>query len=100
MAYMPEKDKMFRLQATTPYFQAGRIYVPAGKQWAKELVSEVISFPKAPNDDYTDTLSQAILWMRDNFMIDNDGYSNTMYEEDDNPSWQNERKTYWSSLTA
>lgn len=98
MAYMPERDKQYRLQATTPYFQAGRIYVPTDKAWVDELVSEVISFPKAPNDDYTDTVSQVVLWMRDNYMIDNDGYSNDEHEDD--ADWQKERTTYWSSLTS
>ena len=98
MAYMPEKDKQFRLQATTPYFQAGRIYVPEGKEWAEELISEVISFPKAPHDDYTDTVSQAILWMRDSFMIDNDGYSN--FEHEDDEYWYTRRKTYWNTVAS
>lgn len=97
MAYMPERDKLFRLQACTPYFQAGRIYVPENKEWVDDLVSEVISFPKAPNDDYVDTVSQAVLWMRDNFMLDNDGYSNY---DDDEETWYNKRKTYWSSVSS
>lgn len=97
MGYMPERDKLFRLQATTPYFQAGRIYVPEGKSWVEDLISEVISFPKAPNDDYVDTVSQAILWMRDSFLIDNDGYSNRGHEDDGD--WYTKRKTYWSSMT-
>lgn len=96
MAYMPEKDKQFRLQATTPYFQAGRIWVPQGKDWVEELISEVISFPKAPNDDYTDTVSQAILWMRDSNMIDNDGFSN---RDEESEYWTGRRQTYWSSMT-
>lgn len=100
MPYQPEKDKMFRLQACTPYFQANRIWVPANRTWVDEVVSEVISFPKAPNDDYTDTVSQAILWMRDNHMIDNDGYSN-QWGDDYEPGWQAFRKkTYWQSLTG
>lgn len=98
MAYMPEKDKQYRLQACTPYFQANRIFVPKEKSWVDELVSEVISFPKAPNDDYTDTVSQAILWMRDNYMIDNDGYSN--HTEEDESNYYGQRKTYWSSLVG
>lgn len=100
MAYLPERDKMFRLQACTPYFQAKRIWIPKEKVWAEELVSEVVSFPKAPNDDLTDTVSQAVLWMRDNFMIDNDGYSNRDWEEDSDFKYNRERTTYWSSLTS
>lgn len=104
MSYMPEKDKAFRLQATTPYFQAARVWIPKDKLWAEELVSEVISFsPRstggntAAHDDYTDTVSQAILWMKDNFLLDNDGYTN---HEDEEPHWQQTHRTYWSSLVG
>jgi predicted phage terminase large subunit-like protein len=97
--YKPEKDKTFRLQATTPYFQAGRIWVPKGRRWAEEVIEEVTSFnPRLKNqrDDYTDTVSMAVLWMRDQFKIDNDGYSNR---------WDDEvrtarRRTYWSSVMS
>jgi len=102
MSYMPERDKAFRLQATTPYFQSGRIWVPKDKQGAEELIAEVISFnPKpgggntAAHDDYTDTVSQAILWMKDNFLLDNEGYSNR-HEEDE--AFGHKRRTYWSAL--
>lgn len=98
MAFMPERDKLYRLQATTPYFQAGRVFVPKDKQWAEELISEVISFPKSPHDDLTDTVSQAILWLRDNFMLDNDGFSNMPDEEEQ--GYAPPRATYWSSLTG
>lgn len=94
ISYLPEKDKMFRLQACTPYFQAERIWVPKDKGWVEDLVQEVITFPKAPNDDLCDTTSQAILWMRDQFKIDNDGYSNK--SGDDEIAYK--RKTYWSSI--
>ena len=104
--YLPERDKTFRLQATTPYFRADRIWVPKNKLWAEELISEVVSFsPKASggntaaHDDYTDTVSQAILWMRDNFLLDNDGFKNNVYDEEYRNYWANKRTTYWSSLT-
>lgn len=97
VSYLPERDKHFRLQATTPYFQAGRIFVPKDKRWAEELISEVVAFPKAPHDDYTDTVSQAILWMRDNNMLDNDGFSNRDEEE---MYWRGRRQTYWSSVAS
>ncbi len=99
VAYKPENDKTYRLQATTPYFQAGRIWYPIGKSWADDVISEVTCFnPRLRNqrDDYTDTVSQAVLWMRDQFKIDNDGYSNRWDEEVN--SYQRSKKTYWSSV--
>lgn len=101
--YMPDKDKTSRLQATTPYFQSKRIYVPKDKQWAEELVAEVVSYNPRPgggntaaHDDYTDTVSQAVLWMRDQFMIDNEGYANNNGFEDHDFRYTGERRTYWS----
>lgn len=97
LPYSPEKDKAFRLQATTPYFQSGRVWVPKGRKWAEDVIEEVISFnPRLKNqrDDYTDTVSMAILWMRDQFKIDNDGYSNK-WDED---IQKNRSKTYWSTV--
>ncbi len=95
--YKPKGDKTTRLQACTPYFQAKRVYVPEGKTWAEDVVTEVCSFqPRLKNqvDDYTDTVSQAVIWMRDNHKIDNDGYSNHWDEE----VYTQRRKTYWSAM--
>lgn len=95
--YMPERDKHFRLHACTPYFQAGRVFVPKGKQWAEDLIEEVITFNprlKSQRDDLVDCTTMAVLWMRDQFKIDNDGYSN---QWDEDVTYQR-RTTYWSSL--
>src|ERR1035437_152463 len=99
LPYKPKGDKTSRLQATTPYFQADRVWVPAGKTWAEDVVNEVSTFqPRLKNqvDDYTDTVSQAVIWMRDNHKIDNDGFSNRWDEE----TVTQRRKTYWSALTS
>lgn len=93
----PLGDKTFRLQATTPYFQAKRVWVPKGKTWAEDVVQEVTAFqPRLRNqqDDYTDTVSQAIIWMRDHHKISNDGFNNRWDEE----VRQQRPKTYWSSV--
>ena len=97
MPYMPERDKIYRLQACTPYFQAGRIWVPEDRNYVEELIDEVVAFPKGPNDDRVDTVSQAILWMRDTINIDNDGYSN-YYEDEDEFRPKKKQNTYWGSL--
>jgi len=100
--YMPEKDKYFRLQACTPFFQAGRVFIPENRSWAGELVEEVISFPSAPHDDLTDTVSQAILWLRDHFKIDHEGYGYSLAEEEEERmrARNKEHKSYWSSLVG
>lgn len=97
LPYKPKGDKASRLQATTPYFQAGRVYVPLHKQWAEDVINEVIAFqPRLKNqtDDLVDCVSSAIIWMRDNYKIDNDGYSNHWDEE----LLKQRKGTYWSAL--
>jgi predicted phage terminase large subunit-like protein len=99
--YSPEKDKVFRLHACTPFFKQGRVWIPPDKSWANEVLEEVISFPYAPHDDLTDTVSQAILWFRDSYHLDNDGYP---YYDEEEEEWNKKRRrmkggTYWSSLT-
>lgn len=109
--FMPEKDKVFRLHACTPFFQSGRVWVPlatdkAGeviegklKSWAEELVEEVISFPSCPHDDLTDTVSQAILWLKNTYNLENDGYPTDPFEPDDYYlRGQKKGNTYWSSV--
>jgi len=97
VTYTPTRDKMFRLQSTTPYFQAQRIWIPKEKHWAQEVVDEVCAFPKAPHDDMTDTVSQAVLWMRDQMLLDNDGFQNHRDDEDFRPQ---RRASYWSSAVS
>lgn len=98
--FQPERDKTFRLQATTPYFQSGRILVPPNRKWAQDVIEEVVSFnprSKTQKDDWTDTVSMAILWMRDNFKIDNAGFS--YKPEEEVPAYRRASQTYWGSLT-
>lgn len=95
--FMPEKDKLFRLHACTPFFQAGRVWVPENKSWAEEVVSETIAFPAAPHDDLTDTVSQAILWLRDTYNIDNDGYPTDDWDDEGGRRRKGVPRTYWSS---
>lgn len=101
--YTPERDKMFRLHASTPYFQSGRVWIPEDKQWAQEVVEEVITFPSSPHDDLTDTVSQAVLWLKDTFNLDNDSTQyKVMSEEDESERRWNKmnRKSYWSSAVG
>lgn len=97
MPFNPEKDKTFRLQACTPFFQAGRVWVPE-KDWVDPVIDEVVTFPAAPHDDLSDTVAQAILWMRDNFEISHDDYGFTLEDQREESRRTQNQGTYWSSL--
>ena len=56
-------DKTARLTATQAFFSDGLIYAP-DRKWANAVIDEVASFPKGKNDDFCDSASQALLWMR------------------------------------
>lgn len=99
LKYNPDTDKISKTYSCQGFFEAKRIFVPLEKGWAKEVVNELVSFPSAPHDDFTDTVTQAILWMRDNWQIDADGYTYNAREEDEDENAANVfrgKKTYWS----
>lgn len=71
-------DKIARLHAVSPMFSGdvrknpitgidvwtGGIVWEPGKDWSDEVVSEVTSFPRGRHDDYVDTVSMALSFMR------------------------------------
>ncbi|MAK09176.1 MAG: hypothetical protein CML36_01650 [Rhodobacteraceae bacterium] len=62
--YQPDRDKVARAYAITSLFHNGRIHAPFNKTWAKEVMEESRAFPASAHDDYMDTLTQALLWVR------------------------------------
>lgn len=64
LEFDPEKDKIARAHATTPYFNAKLVWVPKGKAWTDDVIMECASFPAGAHDDYVDTVTQAIIWVR------------------------------------
>ena len=62
--YQPDRDKVARAYAITSLFHNGRIHAPFNKVWAKEVIEESRAFPASTHDDYMDTLTQALLWVR------------------------------------
>ena len=63
--YRPSRgnDKMTRVHAVSPVFEAGMVWAP-DHVFADEVIEECTAFPFAPNDDYVDTTTQAILRFR------------------------------------
>jgi predicted phage terminase large subunit-like protein len=56
-------DKISRLNAVSDIFASGRVWMP-GTHWAEEVAEEVASFPGGDHDDYTDTVSMALMRFR------------------------------------
>jgi phage terminase large subunit-like protein len=63
---------MARVQNVLPIIDQGMIWVPESKKepgqpvtWAREFYKECVGFPNGEHDDYVDTMSQALLYLRD-----------------------------------
>lgn len=59
----PRGDKVSRMNAVAPQFEAGNVLLPnpSLNPWVAELVEEVVSFPNAAHDDRSDAMSMALL---------------------------------------
>ena len=56
-------DKMARALAVQPSFTQGLIYAPA-RDWADMVIDEMSVFPKGRYDDLTDSVTQALSYLR------------------------------------
>jgi predicted phage terminase large subunit-like protein len=69
-------DKTTRVHAITPLLEAGLVYIPESKKrpgqfppWADLLISQLLLFPNGEHDDLVDTMSQALIYLRDARML-------------------------------
>ena len=69
LEYMPDRDKQARAHASSALLEDGRIWYPAGKRWAKDLIDICSAFPTGNNDDIVDTCTQAWLRLRKGWFI-------------------------------
>lgn len=62
----PTDSKAGRLNAVSPLFQAGNVFLPEPSKapWIGDFVEELTRFPKAANDDQVDACTQALLYIR------------------------------------
>lgn len=56
-------DKRARVNAVSDLFFSGCVWIP-DMRWAHEVVQEVSEFPNGETDDFTDTVTQAVLRYR------------------------------------
>lgn len=61
----PKGSKVERLNAVTPQFEAGNVYIPNSNKakWASDYVEELVSFPSSPDDDQVDCTTQALSYL-------------------------------------
>jgi phage terminase large subunit-like protein len=45
-------------------FSSGLVWAPKDRRWAMEVINEAAEFPAGQNDDYVDSLTQALMRMR------------------------------------
>ena len=56
----PQGGKVARVNAVSPYIEAGNVYLPRQAEWVHDFVEECAAFPKGKNDDDVDAMSQAL----------------------------------------
>jgi predicted phage terminase large subunit-like protein len=69
--YTPTRgnDKLSRVNAVAPMFEAGMVYYPEDRRFAEEVIEECASFPYGEYDDYVDTVTQSLLRFRQSGLI-------------------------------
>lgn len=95
LEYTPDRDKVSRATAATPFLESGRVWLPNYKAWALELIDEVVSFPNGRYDDQVDAMVMAVLYMRDSWKVshvDDPDYD----DEADENIYSPKRKGYWN----
>lgn len=65
-------DKTSRVHQSLPTLEAGRFYIPESRRtpgepvdWARPFLRQCSFFPKGDHDDYVDTFTQFVIYMRD-----------------------------------
>ena len=95
--YMPDKDKTSRLHSALPVMKSGCVWFPKDYTFTEEVVNELLQFPAGKHDDYVDTVSMIINWMRTNSVLLQPGERGyTDEDEEDVPINQN--ISYWSQV--
>lgn len=83
-------DKINRAHQAAPILELDCLYIPeSGKSpgefvsWAKGFVGQCEKFPNAEHDDYVDTFTQAVIYLRDGQWFDLDRAADDEVEEAD-----------------
>lgn len=57
----PDRDKLARVHAISPYVEGGRVFLPQAASWRDDLIDECGVFPAGLHDDQVDALTMAIM---------------------------------------
>jgi predicted phage terminase large subunit-like protein len=63
--YKPQKNKKARLMDSLHLFESNKIFFPKDMDWLNDLENELFSFPFSKYDDQVDSITQFLLWIRD-----------------------------------
>lgn len=94
-AYNPGRaDKMVRAHAVAPLIDAEIVYIPESSKnpgqfvsWAQPLLKEMDVFPNGAHDDTVDTLTQALIYLKDAGWI-----ASSAYEEEEEEAYADDTK--------
>jgi predicted phage terminase large subunit-like protein len=91
MNFTPSKgqDKIARVNAVSPMFEAGQVWAPLDEEFAQEMVEEVAAFPYGDHDDLVDSMTQALLRFRQGGLVRHP----EDYKDDEQP--RRKKKFYW-----
>ena len=69
--FTPSKgnDKHVRVASISPLFEAGKVWAPMHEHFAQEVVEECALFPYGDHDDYVDSMTQALMRIRQGGLI-------------------------------
>ena len=62
-------DKHVRVNSVSPLFESGKVWAPMHEHFAQEVVEECASFPFGEHDDYVDSMTQALMRIRQGGLI-------------------------------
>ena len=62
-------DKHVRVNSVSPLFESGKVWAPMHEHFAQEVVEECAAFPHGDHDDYVDSMTQALMRIRQGGLI-------------------------------
>ena len=91
--YQPDRDKVSRAYAVSSLFHNSRIFAPLLKPWAKDTIEQCRQFPAGPHDDIVDSVTQAILYVRNGGYLEHS--DNSWLDLDESAVYNKKRRRYY-----